>query len=48
MEDENICEDCLHCDCKGDKRPCNTCMQWVEGYLEATQYEPIRLNERRI
>ncbi|WP_297419347.1 hypothetical protein [Clostridium sp.] len=44
-EEESICEGCLYCDSDGNKRPCNICMQWVEGYLEATQYEPKGWND---
>lgn len=42
MEDENLCDGCVYCGQDCNKRPCNTCIQWVEGYLEAVNYEPLK------
>lgn len=38
----SICDSCQHCDKKPDAKPCCFCMQWVDGYLEATKFEPIK------
>lgn len=40
MDNENMCDECLHDDKGCDEIPCSSCMQWVDGYLEATRYEP--------
>lgn len=37
----SICDDCKYCDRQCDESPCCVCMQWVDGYLEATRYEPL-------
>jgi hypothetical protein len=35
----SVCNDCKHRDKNSDQKPCNVCMQYVDGYLEATSYE---------
>jgi hypothetical protein len=34
-----MCEDCIHLDKKSDEKPCNTCIQWIEGNKEFTKFE---------
>ena len=38
--EENICDSCKHKQKDCSEKPCNVCMQWVDGYLDATRYEP--------
>jgi len=44
-EQENLCDGCKHCEKDSNNKPCNSCMQWVEGYLTATNYENKYLDE---
>lgn len=37
--EECLCETCAYGERDHNKRPCSVCMQWVDGYLDATQYE---------
>jgi hypothetical protein len=39
MED-NMCDTCDYNKTDPEKKPCSTCFDWVEGYLEARNYEP--------
>lgn len=34
-----MCETCKYICKDSNQKPCLVCMQWVDGYLEATQYE---------
>ena len=36
--DDNMCNDCRYENLDSNDYPCNKCMQWVDGYLDATQY----------
>ena len=36
---ESICDDCKHELKESNEKPCNTCIQWVEGYLETVNYQ---------
>ena len=38
-EKETICEFCKYDKTDSNKKPCNTCVQWVDGYLTVTNYE---------
>jgi hypothetical protein len=35
----SICDTCKHDNKDSNEKPCSVCMQWVDGFLEATQYE---------
>ena len=39
-ESDNMCSTCKYGWYDSNDIPCNTCMNWVDGYLEATNYEP--------
>ncbi len=39
MEEVSICDSCNYCNNKDDEKPCCFCMQFVDGFLEATQYK---------
>jgi len=34
----SICDDCKYVENDSNEIPCNVCMQWVDGYLSATEY----------
>lgn len=36
--ERHICDDCLYCEQDEGLKPCNSCIQWVDGYLTATNY----------
>lgn len=36
---DNLCYGCAYVERDGNARPCNTCMNWVDGYLTATNYK---------
>lgn len=36
--EEHTCSGCKYEEPGNSTIPCNTCMQWVDGYLEATNY----------
>lgn len=38
-EFENKCNNCKFEENTSNEKPCNSCLQWVEGYLSATNYE---------
>jgi hypothetical protein len=38
---ENLCDCCKHMEKDSNEKPCSSCMQWIDGYLEVTKYEPI-------
>lgn len=44
-EKETICEFCKHDKINPNEKPCSTCVQWVDGYLTATNYNPSELSE---
>jgi hypothetical protein len=37
---ESLCDDCKNNNKKSNEKPCSNCIQWVDGYLEAINYEP--------
>lgn len=37
---KSICDDCNNKHKNSDEKPCSTCFIWVDGYLDATNYEP--------
>jgi hypothetical protein len=39
MDNESLCNGCAFDNLDSNKYPCNSCLKWVEGYLEATKYE---------
>lgn len=39
---KSICDSCKNDYKNGNEKPCSTCMQWIDGYLDATNYEPKR------
>lgn len=39
MNSDSICDTCRYCDTSPNKKPCNMCLQWIDGFLEATQYK---------
>jgi len=41
-EDYHICDGCMYTENDAEVFPCNRCMHWVDGFLEATQYEPLK------
>jgi len=34
-----MCEDCKYCEYDTSDVPCNTCIIWVDGYLDYSNYE---------
>lgn len=36
----SICDDCKYNYKSSDEKPCRTCMQYVDGYLDSINYEP--------
>lgn len=36
---DNLCYGCLYATRDSNVRPCNTCINWVDGYLTATNYK---------
>ena len=40
-----MCEYCKYLDNDPNKKPCSVCMQWVDGYLTATEYENKHFNK---
>lgn len=36
---DNPCYGCAYVERSSNARPCNTCMNWVDGYLTATNYK---------
>jgi hypothetical protein len=43
-DDDNLCNGCSYEREPQEHRSCNTCIQWVDGYLTATNYENKYLN----
>jgi hypothetical protein len=43
--DQNLCDDCNHVEKDSNEKPCNSCLQWVDGYLTATNYENRHLKQ---
>ena len=41
-DDNNLCHDCSHAEEPQESRACSSCIQWVDGYLEATNYKNSR------
>lgn len=39
---DNLCDGCKHLDKKCAEKPCSTCLQFIDGYLQVMNYE---LNE---
>ncbi|MCD3232568.1 hypothetical protein IRP63_14170 (plasmid) [Clostridium botulinum] len=44
MEEYNLCDDCEYGNRNTNDKPCTTCLNWVDGYLEPTNYEPKGLH----
>ena len=36
--EDNLCYNCKYEEQPQEMKPCNTCLQWEEGYLVATNY----------
>lgn len=36
---DNHCYGCLYSEYDSNQIPCNTCLNWVDGYLTATNYK---------
>lgn len=45
--DDCICNSCKNASKDSNKKPCSICMQWIDGFLEATQFEPKKSNDKR-
>jgi hypothetical protein len=43
-ESDNLCDGCLFANQDSNMRPCNTCIDFVDGYLTAKNYENMYLN----
>jgi len=37
--EQMICDSCKYCDHDPNERPCNSCMNWIDGYLTALNYQ---------
>lgn len=33
-----MCGDCLYCEKDSNEIPCNSCIHWVDGYMEHRNY----------
>ena len=42
---DNLCYGCIHTERDCSEKPCNSCMQWVDGYLTATNYDNNIVNK---
>jgi hypothetical protein len=48
VDEPTICDDCIYGEKKSEEIPCNSCMQWVNGYIEATKFRPTRTTINQI
>lgn len=42
QDEKSTCDGCANNHQDFNKKPCSICMQFVDGYLQATRYEPFR------
>jgi hypothetical protein len=42
--EDNLCHDCSYEENSQEMKPCNSCLQWIDGYLTATNYCNKHLN----
>jgi hypothetical protein len=45
-EECSICEFCTYEETNQDSEPCNSCLQWVDGYLTAVNFDNKYFNKK--
>jgi len=46
MFDWNMCEDCRYLENEPDKKPCNNCINWDDGYKNFRNFERYESEKR--